>query len=78
MNQKIKTIFHDHGIHNVTTNIEYVDHDEKDIEACFSSDICGRYQAWCCQSYPRKAHPYSYNEEDDTVETQLIVTVKDE
>lgn len=48
INERIKAVFHNYGIHNVTINIEFVAHDEKDTMACFSADICGKHQAWCC------------------------------
>lgn len=54
LHQKVKNVFHAKNIHNVTIDIEYVNHDELDTHACFSRNICGEQEAWCCEQQPRK------------------------
>lgn len=56
LNEQIKSAFHNFSIHNVTINIEFVRHDESDIMACFSGDICGKHKAWCCPNQPHKVN----------------------
>lgn len=40
IHQKVKNVFHNAGVHNVTVAIELVNAAEVDVHACFSSELC--------------------------------------
>lgn len=56
LQQNVRDVFCEHGIHNVAINIEMVDFHEEDTDACFESQICTHPEDWCCEEQPHKVN----------------------